>query len=614
MRLTVRVDIEDRNFHTETKRNGGADHHFSTNTRPLDGQDRLRVHPGGGPAFARVRQRRRLIIRNPNGAKTSRIPSSKAAARSAAATPTAPAGLICPCRAARLSRWSFAPTHTDPVRGRNSERPEFAPDVAKPANGQCLRKTMPLARQLLRAARAFVVRRDDGVTVIAGYPWFLDWGRDSLICARGLLAAGMARAGETIARRPSAGLKRTARCRTPFTATDASNRDTSDAPLWYGIVCEETAALVGARILSNHGEQRDRTIAGRAAQTSRAVTSAARPTASAWTRASGLIWSPSHFTWMDTNHPAGTPREGYPVEIQVLWIRLLRQLQRIGRPAERKRWEELADAGGSFVAKIFLARRARLSGRPAHRRSRASRRRKRWWTMRCAAIACSPSASGCSPATRRGVAWPPRCVIWSCRGRCGRWRRCRFRRRCRFTGTRASLLNNPAGTLLGPLRRRRGHAPQTGVSQRHGVDVDVPDFLRGAGARVGLLAGSRRRRARVSRQHGPPDDGRLPRPDPRNPRWRRAAHASAVATRRPGARPRRCACGNFCRIRGKPGSNNSNQFETHTRNVLIPPCSSSDGSGAGGFWKKARFATSSRFASIRKGLLKIVGRAADRAW
>ena len=47
------------------------------------------------------------------------------------------------------------------------------------------------ATQLELAARQFVVRRDEGKTVIAGYPWFLDWGRDSLICARGLLAAGM---------------------------------------------------------------------------------------------------------------------------------------------------------------------------------------------------------------------------------------------------------------------------------------------------------------------------------------------------------------------------------------------------------------------------------------
>ena len=46
-------------------------------------------------------------------------------------------------------------------------------------------------RQLTVAARAYVVRRGSGRTVIAGYPWFLDWGRDSLIAARGLLAAGM---------------------------------------------------------------------------------------------------------------------------------------------------------------------------------------------------------------------------------------------------------------------------------------------------------------------------------------------------------------------------------------------------------------------------------------
>ncbi len=38
---------------------------------------------------------------------------------------------------------------------------------------------------------------------------------------------------------------------------------------------------------------------------------------------SGLIFSPSHFTWMDTNFPAGTPREGYPIEIQALWFAAL---------------------------------------------------------------------------------------------------------------------------------------------------------------------------------------------------------------------------------------------------------------------------------------------------
>jgi len=35
VRLTARIDIEDRNFHSETRRNGGAEHHFSSHVHPL---------------------------------------------------------------------------------------------------------------------------------------------------------------------------------------------------------------------------------------------------------------------------------------------------------------------------------------------------------------------------------------------------------------------------------------------------------------------------------------------------------------------------------------------------------------------------------------------------
>ena len=69
--------------------------------------------------------------------------------------------------------------------------------------------------------------------------------------------------------------------------------------------------------------------------------------------ASALIWSPSHFTWMDTNYPACTPREGYPVEIQALWIRLLRQLGRLGAPADRQRWDTLAARALDSLEQLF---------------------------------------------------------------------------------------------------------------------------------------------------------------------------------------------------------------------------------------------------------------------
>src|SRR5580658_2653327 len=50
----------------------------------------------------------------------------------------------------------------------------------------------PLMNRLFRAANDFIVARkspdgSDGSTVIAGYPWFADWGRDTMISLPGLL-------------------------------------------------------------------------------------------------------------------------------------------------------------------------------------------------------------------------------------------------------------------------------------------------------------------------------------------------------------------------------------------------------------------------------------------
>ena len=43
-----------------------------------------------------------------------------------------------------------------------------------------------LVRQLTLAADQFIAKRDDGFTVMAGYPWFTDWGRDTMIALPGL--------------------------------------------------------------------------------------------------------------------------------------------------------------------------------------------------------------------------------------------------------------------------------------------------------------------------------------------------------------------------------------------------------------------------------------------
>jgi predicted glycogen debranching enzyme len=45
----------------------------------------------------------------------------------------------------------------------------------------------PLAQQLALAADQYLTRRDDGFTLMAGYPWFTDWGRDTMITLPGLM-------------------------------------------------------------------------------------------------------------------------------------------------------------------------------------------------------------------------------------------------------------------------------------------------------------------------------------------------------------------------------------------------------------------------------------------
>jgi glycogen debranching enzyme len=49
---------------------------------------------------------------------------------------------------------------------------------------QARRKKFP--SPLHRAGDAYIVKRGEGKTLIAGYPWFGDWGRDAFIALRGL--------------------------------------------------------------------------------------------------------------------------------------------------------------------------------------------------------------------------------------------------------------------------------------------------------------------------------------------------------------------------------------------------------------------------------------------
>ena len=356
--LTLRVDLEDRSFHAETKRNPGADHFFGVTTRPVRRNPEPPDADADGFEFTPTPDRRLLVWApsgrfHPEPEWSVNIPHPVEASRGqeGAGDAYSPGWFELPLSSGGESMviGTAEPGEPDPgaistALGRRSLHLREALDRAK------VSVTDPFARQLVLASQAFVVRRDDTRTVIAGYPWFLDWGRDSLIAARGLLAAGMRDTVRdllvTFGR-----FEKDGTLPNSIHGSDASNRDTTDAPLWYGIVAEDLAALEPGP--GPDGAAQSPVYALKVDAAGRTVASVLRSIACGYLQgtpngirvdaASGLVWSPSHFTWMDTNYPAGTPREGYPVEIQVLWIRLLRQLSRLGAEPWEGRGESWGD-------------------------------------------------------------------------------------------------------------------------------------------------------------------------------------------------------------------------------------------------------------------------------
>jgi predicted glycogen debranching enzyme len=343
-RLIVRVDIEDRNFHSETHRNGGADLHFAQNCHTAAGQI--------GFAFTPAPDRQLRVIStagafhpDPEWCQDIPHPVEQSRGQVASGDAYSPGWFDLPLEKGRAITLVLS-----------AETPPPAFDTAEQAfarNPERARAPEPdsFGRRLETAALAYIARRGTGRTIIAGYPWFLDWGRDTFIAARGLLPAGLTAdvAGMllTFGRFEEKGTMPNI-----IHGENASNRDTSDAPLWYGVLCEETAARTGAILYQTPVDQSGRTIAA-VLQSIAAGYIRGTPNGIRMDPSSGLIWSPAHFTWMDTNFPACTPREGYPVEIQALWIRLLRQLQRLGLPPVGQPWAALAGRAEESLRKYF---------------------------------------------------------------------------------------------------------------------------------------------------------------------------------------------------------------------------------------------------------------------
>ncbi len=179
------------------------------------------------------------------------------------------------------------------------------------------------ATRLDFAADAYIVERKKGKTIVAGYPWFTDWGRDTFIALRGLcLSRGELQIARDIllewARTVSQGMLPN---RFPDQGSEPEYNSV-DASLWYviavhdylkaaktvsatdGLVLQEAvlSILTGYEKGTRFGIRMDED----------GLLAAGEP---------GV-----QLTWMDAKIGdwVVTPRIGKPVEIQALWLNALR--------------------------------------------------------------------------------------------------------------------------------------------------------------------------------------------------------------------------------------------------------------------------------------------------
>ncbi len=251
-----------------------------------------------------------------------------------------------------IFRWDLA--RGEAVLVLAAEGHEPGEDVAVLRAGE-ERRRRRFPSRLHRAADAYLVRRGNGKTIVAGYPWFTDWGRDTFIAMRGLcLATGRLDDARAIllewAGAVSEGMlpnRFPDRGETPeFNAVDAA--------LWYVVAVHEllAAGRVTVRERQTLVDAVEAILAGYSAGTRYRI----------HVDDDGLLAAGEpgvQLTWMDAKVGdwVVTPRIGKPVEVQALWLNALC----IGSGFS-ERWAALhARARRAFAARFWDEARGHLA-------------------------------------------------------------------------------------------------------------------------------------------------------------------------------------------------------------------------------------------------------------
>ena len=204
---------------------------------------------------------------------------------------------------------------------------------------------------LARAADQFIVSTTTGPSVVAGYPWFGEWSRDTMTSYEGLfLATGRHEEGRDLLLRSAATLSEGMLANT----ADAGGLEynTADGTLWFVHAVGRHVAITGdVDILAKLNGSLDAIIDAHSHGTRFGIK--VDPS-------DGLLqqgapgWA---LTWMDARvdgQPV-TQRAGKAVEINALWINALGTITDLGRRLGRHtgRWQSLYEfARGSFVKRF----------------------------------------------------------------------------------------------------------------------------------------------------------------------------------------------------------------------------------------------------------------------
>lgn len=200
-------------------------------------------------------------------------------------------------------------------------------------------------KSLVLAADQFIVARGNGNTIIAGYPWFSDWGRDTMISLSGL--ALVTNRNETARSILIEYTKYVSEGMIPNRFPDkgeSPDYNTADATLWYFEAVRAYVEKTGdIELVETH-------LYKTLAEIIRWHLNGTRYQIRVDT--DGLLQAgtpQTQLTWMDakSGERVFTPRNGKPVELQALWYNALRSMadfaEVLGYDDERVRFDSLAN-------------------------------------------------------------------------------------------------------------------------------------------------------------------------------------------------------------------------------------------------------------------------------